>query len=370
MKTVLFVSYSMGIGGVEKALLGVAGKFVQDGWTVHIALIKPEGEFLAYLPNNVTVHKIDTFEKIRPLIHTPMKQTVVKSLKNLDIRRAVQVGVCLLDSKINGGARKLYDYAFKNLPLFSTQTYDLAVAFAGPDAFIDSYTNKCIKAREKWGWIHFDITKFGIDRSIIADVYQEYTRINIVSEQAKEIFDTTFPQFAHKTYVTPNIIDESLIKRMAEEEIQFPQADNKHVILTVGRISKEKGQFKAIQALEILVKQGFRDLQWWFVGAGTDMERCKAYVHNAGLDDYVIFVGPQVNPYPYMKHCDLYVQPSEHEGFCITLAEAKLFGMPIVATNFTGAKEQLESYSHPNMIIELSAANLAEAIESSIYRYQ
>ena len=43
-----------------------------------------------------------------------------------------------------------------------------------------------------------------------------------------------------------------------------------------------------------------------------------------------------------MKDCDLYVQPSRHEGFCISLAEALCFDVPIVATPFTGAKEQLE----------------------------
>ena len=42
-----------------------------------------------------------------------------------------------------------------------------------------------------------------------------------------------------------------------------------------------------------------------------------------------------------MKQCDLYVQPSRHEGYCITLSEAKCFNKPIVSTNFTGAREQL-----------------------------
>jgi glycosyltransferase involved in cell wall biosynthesis len=42
-----------------------------------------------------------------------------------------------------------------------------------------------------------------------------------------------------------------------------------------------------------------------------------------------------------MKDCDIYVQPSLHEGYCITLAEAKCFDNPIIATNFTGAREQL-----------------------------
>lgn len=45
-----------------------------------------------------------------------------------------------------------------------------------------------------------------------------------------------------------------------------------------------------------------------------------------------------------MAECDLYVQSSRHEGFCITLGEAKIFDKPIISTNFTGATEQLFNY--------------------------
>lgn len=367
MKSVVIVSYSMGIGGVEKALLGVANGFVRNDWEVHIALIKPEGEFLKYLPANVAVHKIDGFEAIKPLIHTPMKQTMLESLRSNDIRQFWFVGRCLLDNKIRGGAKKLYNYAFKKIRPFSDRTFDLAIAFAGPDAFIDTYVQKCIKAREKWGWIHFDISKFGIDRSIISDVYKEFSCINVVSTQAKEIFDQSFPQFSNKTKFTPNIIDVPVIEKMAGEDVLFPQTNKKYVILTVGRISKEKGQFKALQALESLVRQGFNDLQWWFVGDGTDMERCQQYVRDANIDEYVRFIGATANPYPYMKRCDLYVQPSEHEGFCITLAEAKIFEMPIVATDFTGAHEQLRSYSKPNKVVRHCSREIAEAIKVCLW---
>lgn len=43
-----------------------------------------------------------------------------------------------------------------------------------------------------------------------------------------------------------------------------------------------------------------------------------------------------------MKECDIYVQPSRHEGYCITLGEARCFDNPIVTTNFTGANEQIK----------------------------
>jgi glycosyltransferase involved in cell wall biosynthesis len=42
-----------------------------------------------------------------------------------------------------------------------------------------------------------------------------------------------------------------------------------------------------------------------------------------------------------MKQCNIYVQPSRHEGYCITLAEARCLYKPIITTNFAGAREQI-----------------------------
>lgn len=66
-----------------------------------------------------------------------------------------------------------------------------------------------------------------------------------------------------------------------------------------------------------------------------------------------------------MADCNIYVQPSLHEGFCITLAEAKIFGMPIIAANFTGAREQLEAY-HNSRICSHNPDDISKAIASVI----
>lgn len=362
-KSVVFVSYSMGIGGVEKALLGVVNKFVREGWDVSLALIKKEGEFLKYLPAGVKITEIEGFSEIKPLIHKPMRDTAMQLLKRGKLFSGLYVAICLVYSKITGGARMLYDYAFRKIPKFSDRTFDLAVAFAGPDAFIDTYVDRCVRAKEKWGWIHFDITKFGIDKSIIRSVYRHYSKINIVSQDGKVKFDSLFPQFSNKTCVTPNVVDNKSIIQLASQQINTPFSKEKKNILTVGRISKEKGQFVALNALKILVERGFRNICWSFVGYGSDFERCKSYVRNNGLEEYVKFIGSKTNPYPYMSECDIYVQPSEHEGFCITLAEAKIFGKPIVATGFTGAEEQLRDYDFPWHISEYNPVSIAEKIQ-------
>ena len=47
------------------------------------------------------------------------------------------------------------------------------------------------------------------------------------------------------------------------------------------------------------------------------------------------------NPYPYMKMCDLYVQPSRYEGNCVCVHEAQMLGKPVVITNYATSASQL-----------------------------
>ena len=63
-----------------------------------------------------------------------------------------------------------------------------------------------------------------------------------------------------------------------------------------------------------------------------------------------------------MKDCDIYVQPSKHEGYCITLGEARCFDNPIVTTNFTGANEQIKN-EVTGLVCDISEQGIYQAIK-------
>jgi glycosyltransferase involved in cell wall biosynthesis len=194
-----------------------------------------------------------------------------------------------------------------------------------------------------------------------ARIYRHYQKIFVVSVAAKQIFDNVFPQFKNKTEVRYNIVPKEQIRQLADEGNTFPDDFHGKRILTVGRISKEKGQRMALGALKILINKGY-DVRWYFVGDGFDLEFYRQFAVESGLADYSIFLGLQTNPYGYMRDCDIYVQPSLHEGFCITLAEALCFNHPIVCTQFTGAVEQLKD-RNSSIVVDISPEALAEGVE-------
>lgn len=57
------------------------------------------------------------------------------------------------------------------------------------------------------------------------------------------------------------------------------------------------------------------------------------------MSETIILHGNAINPYPYIKAADIYVQPSYTEGYCLTILEAAILGKPIVATKVGGTWE-------------------------------
>ena len=60
------------------------------------------------------------------------------------------------------------------------------------------------------------------------------------------------------------------------------------------------------------------------------------------MEDRVIILGKKENPYPYIKACDLYVQPSRYEGKAVTVREAQMLCKPVVITRYATSASQLE----------------------------
>ena len=84
------------------------------------------------------------------------------------------------------------------------------------------------------------------------------------------------------------------------------------------------------------------EFRWYVVGEGEKRESLQRQIEEAGIGDRVVLLGQKLNPYPFFRQCDIYVQPSRWEAFCLTVAEAKVFCKPMVVTDFVGAREQIQ----------------------------
>lgn len=163
-----------------------------------------------------------------------------------------------------------------------------------------------------------------------------------------------------KTDVIYNIINNEQIYNWADEYKAFEDNFDGIRILTVGRLTKQKRTDIIPKIIYTILENRF-NIRWYVVGDGEERENIINEIKVLGLEERLILVGTKNNPYPYFKECDIYVQPSRHEGYCLTLAEAKRFNKPIVTTNFVGAVEQIKN-NETGLIVRFDEREIEESI--------
>ena len=102
-------------------------------------------------------------------------------------------------------------------------------------------------------------------------------------------------------------------------------------------------------------------MKWYLIGYGGDEPLIRQKIAEAGMQNHVIILGKKDNPYPYMRACDLYVQPSRYEGKAVTVREAQLLGKPVVITSYATSGSQLDD-GVDGVIVPMDNAGCAAGI--------
>jgi glycosyltransferase involved in cell wall biosynthesis len=112
------------------------------------------------------------------------------------------------------------------------------------------------------------------------------------------------------------------------------------ILLTVSRLATRdqyKGVDTVIQALQN-VRETFSDVYYIILGDGDDRPRLEQIAKDSGVDDCVFFKGTVSDRelHEYFQDCDVFVMPSEGEGFGLVFIEAMAFGKPVVGGRHAG----------------------------------
>ena len=92
----------------------------------------------------------------------------------------------------------------------------------------------------------------------------------------------------------------------------------------------------------VLLKEKCRvPVRWYVLGEGDLRDSLERQIKAAHLENDFLLLGVKTNPYPYCKNCDIYVHATEFEGKSIAIQEAQTLGKPILATDCSGNKEQI-----------------------------
>lgn len=340
-KKVIFMVINMNIGGTEKALLNMIAEMPQEKYDITILMLEEYGDFLPYIPDEVHLEYVTGYEDIKHILNEPPLFTIGHLFKTGKWLKAGKLFFIHLATKALKERSLFFHYLLKDYKMNHNE-FDAAVAYAGPMDFISFFVLKKINAKRKIQWIHFDVTKIGFNEQFAKKTYKKFDKICVVSTEAKQKLLSFVPFIVNRTEEFPNMISQKTILNQAKQGQGFNGDFDGFRILTIGRLTSEKGQDLAIQACARLIKDGY-NVRWYCVGEGNSRKELEKAITHYNLEDRFILLGADTNPYQYLQQCDIYVQPSRYEGYCITIMEAKLFNKPILTTNVNGVNEQLRN---------------------------
>lgn len=364
MKPRIFIAmHYMELGGAESALLGLLQAHDPNKGDIDLFLYDHVGELMQYIPTSVNVlPKIEIYS----MLERPIYELLRKGYWGVALGRTLASFFAKQEKKNNKENLddiSVYYYIAKFVNPFLPKInpsleYDLAISFLQPHL----YVLQKVRARKKLAWLHTDYSKVFVSESEEA-VWSQYNYIAAISEEVGHSFVNRFPPLNSKIIPIENILSSKFIRERANEfEIDLPGRGFR--LLTIGRYSYPK-KLEDIPLLTVKIQKAFPDLKWYIIGYGNPIEEKKIQdnIYKEGVQDSVVLLGKQTNPYPYIKACDVYIQPSRYEGKSITVREAQILCKPVIVTAYPTASSQIQD-GVDGVIVPLDIEQCANAMIS------
>lgn len=358
-KKVLFMTHSMPIGGIEISLISLFNIIDFERYQVDLLLIEKTGDLLKRIPQSVNIMEINSEEKcFLNHIDYSIKQIIKRQYVKNNIRRIVYcIKHRLLSTFINHDYWDLAKSTITCLP----KHYDVAIDY---DGFCNRFILDKVIADRKISWNHFNYQYISKDYENDKKYFMRLDNLVSVSELGAECLGRYFPDIKQKISVIHNIVDIKRIKELSHKSIEeeFLCSTNQLKICSMGRLEGQKGIDFAISTAVLLKRKGMNFI-WYIVGEGPDRVDLEKLIKENKIENQFVLLGNRLNPYPYIKACDIYVQTSRYEGYCTAVTEAKILCKPIIVVNIQGLQEQIVS-GKTGLVVERLPEVVAGTINS------
>ena len=334
MKKVLIAVSQLRVGGVSKALIELF-KNVAYKYDVTLLCFDHMGAFYEDIPKNVKVIEDNPY-----LALTERSANEVKTYGN-KYKLLRQVGSAWTRCFGKAIPAKYICHKVGHI----RGNYDIAIAFGHPQKenllcnLAGEIVLNCVNSKKKIIVIHCDYQVYGGHCKCNDDLLLQFDQIAAVSRSVGEAIVKCIPKASSKVCTLRNFHDFDLISKMANENpVDYP---HKHTLVTVARLSEEKGLLQGVEIINNIRKDGY-DIGWYIVGAGPLKVRLEQVIEEKGANGYIFLEGEQINPYRYIKNANYLFVPSFHEAAPMVFDEAASLNVPIISTNTLSASEFVE----------------------------
>ena len=363
----LVVGITMNCAGTEKSFLSFLSCLDFERFDVTLLLAKREGLLLDQLPREVRVVVMEKYGDMFLLSGKNAVKTLINCFVKENPLTLFEIFPYFVGSLFTKGekrasiATKMWLHFMEKMPEIK-ESYDVAVAYWGDRTMF--YMCDKVKADKKIAWLHFDYRNPPRDNEIYRPYFEKCDRVVTVSSAIDESLRSELPEIADRCVMMENITNPKQIWDLALRGETFP---DRHFtgrrILTIGRIGEQKGLDLVVPVLKKLREENY-DVRWYVLGDGEEdyKKMLSEMLVDAGVADMMLFLGTTPNPYSYLRDCDIYAQPSRHEGKPISVEEAKIMYKPILASDYLSAREQLEN-GELGVICPISSEGIYEGIK-------
>ena len=329
----LFVCNNLHIGGIQKSLLNLLNE-ICDLYDITLFLFFPEGELKKDLPKNIKVISGNCFTKVMGMSQAEAKKNGFFTM---------------LWRSFWAVMTKIFGIGFSFGILTKMQklrgVYDAAISFSQNSSYkmfyggCNEFVINSVKAKKKISFVHCDFLNYIGNNPYNKKYYKNFDAIACVSNSCKAVFDSVCPDYKNKTYTVHNCYNFKMMEEYGGK-YEAEYTEGKINLFTAARISEEKGIFRMFTILSDLKRQGV-EFVWRIAGAGPLFEKAVEDSKKYGLEEDVVFLNMIDNPYPYFKKSDLLLVPSYDEAAPMVFGEAAFFGLPVLTTDTTSAKEMV-----------------------------
>lgn len=190
-------------------------------------------------------------------------------------------------------------------------------------------------------------------RELMRVSYKNARLILVVSNSTRKELIRVSPEIASKIHIVPATIDSKFFNTPADTKTihilkqQLGISREQFVLLSVTRLTIDKGVDDVISALSSINKDLLKNIKYLIVGEGKAENYLKRLVDSLGLNKNVSFIGgvPHLQLIPYYDMCDLFILPSrrgKEESFGLVFAEAAARSKPSIGVNEGGMVDVIE----------------------------
>jgi len=330
-KKIAFYIANLNSGGIGRNTLRIADELKNQGYQVDLVVTKLKGVYVEDVPSDLNVVDL----KSRRVLTSIFK--LISYLKNEQPNIFISANnlpniISILSKILSKSKVKM---------IISIRTH-LSSQFNHHNTL----KNKIIMYLAKLFYPKSDVI-VAVSKGVAEDAVK---LINLDKDKIKVIYN-------------PIVSDDINVKKDKKITETWFDLEKTPVIISAGRLTKQKDYYTLIDAFKILRSK--RMIKLIILGEGEEKEKIWNYIKINHLEDDIKLKGFVNNPYPYIKKSNVFVLSSQWEGFGNVVAESLAVGTPIVSTDCPSGPAEILDFGNFGKLVPVgNSQKMADSIES------